>query len=154
MALPAGEGAETYDSEVTFGVHHQGGPGIAHGGIVGAALDEACGLLATWHRFPTVTARIAIRYRKPAPINRPLQVTAKVDTDRGRRIEISAVLRDGGELLARSGRDLPARPARALPRHAGGPRRRRGMGEAAQSRRLSASPVRISAAILADGPNG
>ena len=65
----------TYDSEVTFGVHHQGGPGIAHGGIVGAALDEACGLLATWHRFPTVTARIAIRYRRPAPINRPLQVT-------------------------------------------------------------------------------
>ena len=70
MALPAAEGAETYASEVTFGVHHQGGPGIAHGGIVGAALDEACGLLATWHRFPAVTARIAIRYRRPAPINR------------------------------------------------------------------------------------
>ena len=100
MALPAAEGAETYASEVTFGVHHQGGPGIAHGGIVGAALDEACGLLATWHRFPAVTARIAIRYRRPAPINRPLQVTARVDADRGRRIEISAELRDGDELLA------------------------------------------------------
>ena len=58
MTPPAAEGAENYASEVTFGVHHQGGPGIAHGGIVGAALDEACGLLATWHRFPTVTARI------------------------------------------------------------------------------------------------
>lgn len=85
---------------MTFGPHHQGGPGIAHGGIVGAALDEACGLLATWHRFPAVTARIAIRYRKPAPINRALQVTARVDADRGRRIEISAELRDGDELLA------------------------------------------------------
>ena len=73
MALPEQEGAATYASEVTFGVHHQGGPGIAHGGIVGAALDEACGLLATWHRFPTVTARIAIRFRKPAPINVPLR---------------------------------------------------------------------------------
>ena len=100
MALPAEEGADTYASEVTFGVHHQGGPGIAHGGIVGAALDEACGLLATWHRFPTVTARIAIRYRKPAPINRPLQVAARVSSERGRRIEISAELRDGDELLA------------------------------------------------------
>ena len=100
MTLPAAEGAETYASGVTFGVHHQGGPGIAHGGTVGAALDEACGLLATWHRFPTVTARIAIRYRRPAPINRPLQVTASVDADRGRRIEISAELRDGDELLA------------------------------------------------------
>ena len=100
MALPVEEGADTYASEVTFHPHHQGGPGLAHGGIVGAALDEACGLLATWHRFPAVTARIAIRYRLPAPINRPLLVTATVDADRGRRIEISAELRDGDELLA------------------------------------------------------
>jgi acyl-coenzyme A thioesterase PaaI-like protein len=100
MPLPEAEGADAYEAEVTFGSHHQGGPGIAHGGIVGAALDEACGLLATWHRFPTVTARIAIRYRKPAPINRPLRVRARVDAERGRRIEISAELRDGDELLA------------------------------------------------------
>ena len=100
MALPAEEGARTYASEVTFGVHHQGGPGIAHGGIVGAALDEACGLLATWHRFPTVTARIAIRYRRPAPINRPLRISAQGTGERGRRIEISGELRDAGELLA------------------------------------------------------
>ena len=100
MAVPAVEGAETYDAEVTFGVHHQGGPGIAHGGIVGAALDEACGLLATWHRFPTVTARIAIRYRRPAPINRPLQISSRVTAERGRRIEISAELRDRDDVLA------------------------------------------------------
>ena len=100
MTPPAAEGADTYASTVTFGVHHQGGPGIAHGGIVGAALDEACGLLATWHRFPAVTARIAIRYRQPAPINVPLHVSARVTADRGRRIEISAELRDGDELLA------------------------------------------------------
>ena len=100
MALPKQEGAKTYASEVTFGIHHQGGPGIAHGGIVGAALDEACGLLATWHRFPTVTARIAIRYRRPAPINRTLRIASQVTVERGRRIEISAELRDGDELLA------------------------------------------------------
>jgi acyl-coenzyme A thioesterase PaaI-like protein len=100
MARPAVAGADTYESEVTFGIHHQGGPGIAHGGIVGAALDEACGLLATWHRFPTVTARFAIRFRRPAPINRPLLVSARVTSDRGRRIEISGELRDGDELLA------------------------------------------------------
>jgi acyl-coenzyme A thioesterase PaaI-like protein len=101
MALPEQDGADTYESEVRFGVHHQGGPGIAHGGIVGAALDEACGLLATWHRFPTVTARIAIRYRRPAPINVPLRATARVTGERGRRIEIAGELRDrSGELLA------------------------------------------------------
>jgi acyl-coenzyme A thioesterase PaaI-like protein len=100
MALPEAEGAATYEAEVTFGVHHQGGPGIAHGGIVGAALVEACGLLATWHRVPTVSARIAIRYRRPAPINRALRISSRVTAERGRRIEISAELRDGEELLA------------------------------------------------------
>ena len=85
---------------MTFREEHQGGPGIAHGGIVGAALDEACGLLATWHRFPTVTARIAIRYRKPARINAPLAVSARVTGERGRRIEVFGELRDGEELLA------------------------------------------------------
>jgi acyl-coenzyme A thioesterase PaaI-like protein len=100
MALPELEGGQSYESEVTFGVHHQGGPGLAHGGIVGAALDEACGLLATWHRFPTVTARIAIRFRRPAPINRALRISSRVTAERGRRIEISAALRDGEDLLA------------------------------------------------------
>jgi acyl-coenzyme A thioesterase PaaI-like protein len=100
LALPAEEGASTYESAVTFREPHQGGPGIAHGGIVGAALDEACGLLATWHRFPTVTARLAIRFRKPAPINVALRVSARVTAERGRRIEIAGELRDGGELLA------------------------------------------------------
>ncbi len=100
MALPEVEGADAYEAAVTFGRHHQGGPGIAHGGIVGAALDEACGLLATWHRFPTVTARIAIRFRRPAPINRALRISSRVTAERGRRIEISAALRDGEELLA------------------------------------------------------
>jgi acyl-coenzyme A thioesterase PaaI-like protein len=85
---------------VTFREAHQGGPGLVHGGIVGAALDEACGLLATWHRFPAVTARISIRYRRPVPINRTLLLSSRVLADRGRRTEIAAELRDGDELLA------------------------------------------------------
>ncbi len=71
-----------------------------HGGIVGAALDEACGLLATWHRFPAVTARFAVRFRKPVPINRELRVSSHVTGERGRRIEIAAELNDGITLLA------------------------------------------------------
>jgi acyl-CoA thioesterase FadM len=67
---------------------------------VGAALDEACGLLATWHRFPAVTARIAIRFRKPAPIGRELLVSARVTAERGRRLEIAGELHDGDVLLA------------------------------------------------------
>jgi acyl-coenzyme A thioesterase PaaI-like protein len=100
MAVPTEPGAREYAGEVTFRESHQGGPGIAHGGVVGAALDEACGLLATWYRFPTVTARISIRFRRPAPINRPLAATAHVVSERGRRIEIIGELRDGDDVLA------------------------------------------------------
>ena len=71
-----------------------------HGGVVSAALDEACGLLATWHRFPTVTARIAVRFRKPVPINRDLRIASRIDAERGRRIEIVAELCDGDTVLA------------------------------------------------------
>ena len=71
-----------------------------HGGLVGAALDEACGLLATWYRFPAVTARIFVRYRKPVPINRELTLASWVTGARGRRIHIDARLVDKAEVLA------------------------------------------------------
>ena len=100
MAVPAEEGASSYECEVTFREPHQGGPGIAHGGIVGAALDEACGLLATWYRFPTVTARFAVRYRKPVPINRELLVRAELERDDERRLQVRGELLDGDTLLA------------------------------------------------------
>jgi acyl-CoA thioesterase FadM len=73
-----------------------------HGGLVAAALDEACGLLATWYRFPAVTARIFVRYRRPVAINRELEVAAKLTSSHGRRLHIDAELRDAedGDVLA------------------------------------------------------
>jgi acyl-coenzyme A thioesterase PaaI-like protein len=97
---PTGEGATEYAATFRFDERHQGGPGIAHGGLVSAALDEACGLLATWHRFPSVTARIFVRYRRPVHINRDLHVRAWVAGSHGRRTHIDGELRDGDELLA------------------------------------------------------
>jgi acyl-coenzyme A thioesterase PaaI-like protein len=102
LPLPDREGQESYEAVFAFGERHQGGPGIVHGGLVSAALDEASGLLATWYRFPTVTARIFVRYRRPAPIHRELTVSARIVDGRRRRIHVHADLRDGGELLAES----------------------------------------------------
>jgi acyl-coenzyme A thioesterase PaaI-like protein len=82
-----------------FDERHQGGPGIVHGGLVAAALDEAVGLLATWYAFPAVTARIFVRYRR-VPINTELLVRAWLDNARGRRLHVSAALVDGDESLA------------------------------------------------------
>jgi acyl-coenzyme A thioesterase PaaI-like protein len=100
LPLPAEEGRRAYDATFAFDEQHQAAPGLVHGGLVGAALDEACGLLATWYRFPSVTARFSIRFLRPVHINRTLAISAKLDDDRGRRVEISGELRDGNELLA------------------------------------------------------
>ena len=84
-----------------FGVPPSGaGPGSLTAASSAQRSTRRVDSLATWHRFPTVTARIAIRYRKPRSINRPLQVSARVSSERSRRIEISAELRDGDDLLA------------------------------------------------------
>ena len=68
--------------------------------MVAALIDEACGLAATWYRFPTVTGRMFLRYRRPVPINRPLSVKAWVEDERGRRIFVRGGLWDQEELLA------------------------------------------------------
>ena len=100
LPVPAAEGEERYRAAFRFDERHQGGPGIAHGGLVAAALDEACGLLATWYRFPTVTARIFVRYRRPVPIHLELELESWLRDARGRRIHVDAALRSGGEVLA------------------------------------------------------
>ena len=100
LPAPEVEGGESYEATLRFDERHQGGPGIVHGGLVGAALDEACGLLATWYRFPTVTARIFVRFRKPVPINVDLRVAARVQDSHGRRIHIDGQIRGLDDVLA------------------------------------------------------
>ena len=100
LPLPAEEGLTEYEAYVAFDERHQGGPGLVHGGIVSAVLDEACGLLATWYRFPAVTARLFVRFRRPVPINTELLVRARLDGATGRRLRVSGELTDGDEPLA------------------------------------------------------
>jgi len=100
LPVPAAEGLTEYEAYFQFDERHQGGPGIAHGGLVAGALDEAVGLLATWYAFPAVTARIFVRFRWPVPINTELQIRAQLDEARGRRLHIDAAITDGEERLA------------------------------------------------------
>jgi acyl-CoA thioesterase FadM len=71
-----------------------------HGGLVAAALDEAVGLLATWYRFPAVTARIFVRYRLPVPVNTELLLRAWLEDSTDRRLHVSASIADGETVFA------------------------------------------------------
>lgn len=57
--------------------HFQGYPGVLHGGIVTALLDETLGRVAIAQGEFMVTARLNVRFRRPAPLNQPLQVEGK-----------------------------------------------------------------------------
>jgi acyl-coenzyme A thioesterase PaaI-like protein len=100
LRTPEAEGQIEYESYVEFDERHQAAPGLVHGGLVAAALDEACGLLASWYRFPTVTGRLFVNYRLPVPINTELLLRARVDDKRGRRIHVTGELVDGDDVLA------------------------------------------------------
>jgi len=100
LLQPASEGLTEYEAWFRFDERHQAAPGLVHGGLVAAALDEACGLLATWYRFPAVTARIFVRYRQPVSINTELLVRARLVSERGRRLHVDGELTDGSDVLA------------------------------------------------------
>jgi acyl-coenzyme A thioesterase PaaI-like protein len=87
----------------TISGHFQGFPGVAHGGVIASILDEA--LVRSFmaqdpDRF-TFTAKMTTRYRKPVPINTPLEIVGTVVKDRGRTGEAKAqMFGPGGDVLA------------------------------------------------------
>lgn len=86
--------------------HFQGYPGVLHGGIVGAILDELSGrsLMGADPMAPRFmfTAKLEIKYRKNVPIGVPLRILGKAGKSRGRSAEAWAGIYDAqtGELLA------------------------------------------------------
>ena len=71
----------------------QGFPGRMHGGGVVTMLDEAMGWAAYGQGIWATTARLTARFRRPVPLGEPLTVSAWITRDRGRFLELRAVLR-------------------------------------------------------------
>lgn len=82
---------------------YQGWRGIAHGGIVMALLDEAMAHAAGFAGHRGVTADVAVRFRKPVPLERPIVIRGRVAWERRNVIGVEASVVDaGGEVLARA----------------------------------------------------
>lgn len=95
LVVTAGEGC-TIHAELVVSEHHQGAPGLAHGGLLAAAFDEALGAVTWLLRVPAVTGHLETDYRTPVPVGSTLVIDAECYAVSGRRIFSRAVGRLGG----------------------------------------------------------
>jgi acyl-coenzyme A thioesterase PaaI-like protein len=98
---------ETAPGEVvvnyTVPEHFQGYPGVVHGGIVAAMLDEVTGRVHMGGEPPRFmfTAKLNLRYRKNVPIGQPLRIVGHAGKSKGRMaIATGEIFGPGDELLA------------------------------------------------------
>jgi acyl-coenzyme A thioesterase PaaI-like protein len=90
-------------AQYTVPKQYQGYPGVVHGGIVAAMLDEICGRVHMGGDPPRFmyTARLDIRYRKNVPVGQLLTLTGRAGKSRGRTATSSGqILGPDGSVLA------------------------------------------------------
>lgn len=92
-------GADMVMSVVTPADHFQGYPGVLHGGVVAAILDEVVGrstMARDHHRF-MMTMKLNVQYRHPVPMGQELTATGKAVRIKGRigHAEGQIILPDG-----------------------------------------------------------
>lgn len=80
-------------AEFTVGTVHQGAPGLAHGGVLAAAIDETLGMVVWLLRKPYVTARLETDYVRPVPVGSVLHISARCTGVSGRKAYLEAEMR-------------------------------------------------------------
>lgn len=73
-------------AEFTVTENHQGAPGLAHGGLLSLAFDEALGKLMWLLRAPAVTARLETDFLAPVPIGTTIYISARITGVQGRKV--------------------------------------------------------------------
>ncbi len=104
LVARVGEGA-TITAEFTVTENHQGAPGLAHGGLLSLAFDEALGKLMWLLRSPAVTARLETDFIRPVPLGTTLFITAEITGQVNRKVYSAAMGRLGspdGEIAVRA----------------------------------------------------
>ncbi len=82
---------------------HEGYPGVVHGGIVTALLDEALSRAAIAKGRWVVTARLNIRFRRPTPTAMPLTVIGEIVECKKRTVEARAsIVLANGQISAQA----------------------------------------------------
>lgn len=100
-------------STVSVAEHFNGYPGVVHGGILAALLDEAMvrtGLLDGGFDDLKVTARMEVTYRRATPTGTPLTVVGRLVQRGAGRARAEAEVRLGDGTLTARAEALLARP--------------------------------------------
>src|SRR5580704_7910954 len=94
---------------------YQGWRGIAHGGIVMALLDEAMAHAAGLAGHRGVTASVTVRFRKPVPLQVPIEVRGRVTWQRRNVLGVEATIFDeaGNALVESQGHVVSRGPLEA-----------------------------------------
>ncbi len=90
-------------AEISIPAQYQGYPGIVHGGIIAAMLDEVASRVYFRGEPPrvVVTGKLNVRYRKPVPVETPLRLVGRGVEDKGKIcLAKGEVWSMAGELLA------------------------------------------------------
>jgi uncharacterized protein (TIGR00369 family) len=97
--------------------HFNGYPGVVHGGIVAALLDETAGrtvLMDGAFDDLMVTLKLEVAYRRPTPTEAPLTVIGRLLRRTGSRAEAEAELRLADGTVTARATVILARPPAAL----------------------------------------
>jgi acyl-coenzyme A thioesterase PaaI-like protein len=72
-------GVDEVRCEYAIPAEYNSYPGVAHGGIIAAILDEAVGRVAMIgdHNHFMMTAKMELKYRRPVPVNTPLVIIGR-----------------------------------------------------------------------------
>lgn len=90
LTIVAGEGLSVL-GEFLVTDHHQGAPGLAHGGVLSLAVDEVVGALNWLTGSTAVTGRLECDFRRPVPVGSRLFIEAEVVGVKGRKVFTRAV---------------------------------------------------------------
>jgi acyl-coenzyme A thioesterase PaaI-like protein len=84
MRFYTGEDGCVY-ADYTPRPEHQSYPGVMHGGLITAMLDEIIGRTAIAGNLWCMTAELRVRFKKPVPIGAPLKLKGAI-TKKTRRV--------------------------------------------------------------------
>ena len=85
-------------TKYTFDKQFQGGPGVVHGGILSAAVDDLMGYAAVIHKRACVTAKLEVNYIFPVLIEKAYSIEAWISKIDGKKIYAESIIHDQGSI--------------------------------------------------------